>query len=168
MFETINRKLDKPATDRQAEPPQVDLTTVNAMTERFKTVIEEVRMPINVKDCHKIEITSNWAFLSLVAMGLMITGLLCFCDKQRNTINQYKDNDLKYRYIRMQGQSSDENLWRLERQFRYNDSIRIIRKQVEKYEELVREQAERTERAKRENMEAERLQTEVESLRERK
>ena len=168
MFETINRKLDKPATDRQTEPLQVDLTAVNAMTERFETVIEEVRKPVNVKHSHKIEITSNWVFLSLVAMGLMIAGLLYFSDKQRQIINQYKDNDLKYRYIRMQGQTNDENLWRLEHQFRYSDSIRNIRKRVEKYEELVGEQAERLERAKRENKEAERLQTEVESLRERK
>jgi hypothetical protein len=47
---------------------------------------------------------------------------------------------------------------------RHNDSINIIRKQVEKYEELVKEQAERIERAKREAKEVEKLQKEAESL----
>ena len=68
----------------------------------------------------------------------------------------------------MQGQTDEENLYRMEQQFRYGDSIKIVRKQVEKYEELVKEQAERIERAKRENKEAERLQKEIESVRERK
>ena len=38
------------------------------------------------------------------------------------------------------------------------------RKQVEKYEELVKEQAEKLERVRRNNEEAQRLQKEVESL----
>ncbi|KAA6303956.1 hypothetical protein EZS27_044403 [termite gut metagenome] len=87
---------------------------------------------------------------------------------QRYTISQYKDNDLKYRYIKMQGQATEENIYRLEKPFRYNDNIKIIRKQVDKYEELVREQAEQVERAKRNSEEAEKLQLEVESLKVRK
>jgi hypothetical protein len=43
----------------------------------------------------------------------------------------------------MQGQSNEENLYRLEQQFKYSNSIKIIRKQVEKYGELVKEQAEK-------------------------
>jgi hypothetical protein len=64
----------------------------------------------------------------------------------------------------MQGQTNEENIYRLERQFRYGDSIKIICKQVEKYEELVREQAERTERARRNSEEVERLRKEAETL----
>jgi len=64
----------------------------------------------------------------------------------------------------MQGQTNEENIYRLEHQFRYNDTIKIIRKQVEKYEELVKKQAEKLERARRNSEEAERLQREAESL----
>ena len=64
----------------------------------------------------------------------------------------------------MQGQTNEENFYRLERQFQYSDSIKIIRKQVEKYEELFKKQAERIERAKRNSEEAERLQKETESF----
>jgi hypothetical protein len=64
----------------------------------------------------------------------------------------------------MQGQTNEENLCRLERQFQYGDSMKIIRKQVEKYEELVREQAEKIERAKRNSEEAEILRNQAETL----
>ena len=60
--------------------------------------------------------------------------------------------------------ANEENLYRLERQFRNGDSIKIIRKQVEKYEELVEEQAERMERVRRNSEEMERLRKEAESL----
>ena len=61
----------------------------------------------------------------------------------------------------MQGQSNVESLCRLERQFRYEDSIKFIRKQVEKYEELVKEHAEKMERVRRNNEEAEQLRKEA-------
>ena len=64
----------------------------------------------------------------------------------------------------MRGQTNEENIYRLERQFRNSDSIKIIRQQVEKYEDLVREQAERIERAKRNNEEANKLQREAETV----
>jgi hypothetical protein len=87
---------------------------------------------------------------------------------QRQTINQYQDNDLKYRYIKIQGQTNEESIYRLEQQFKYCDSIKIIRKQVEKYEELLKEQAEKIERAKRNTQDAEILRDKVESLKKNK
>jgi hypothetical protein len=98
-------------------------------------------------------------------MGLMILGLSYFIGNQRQTITLYKENDLKYRYIKMQGQINEDNLYRLEQQFKYNDSIKIICKQVEKYEELVKEQAEKFERAKRNSKDADRLHKQKESIR---
>jgi hypothetical protein len=44
------------------------------------------------------------------------------------------------------------------------DSIKIIRKQIEKYEELVEEQAEKIERAKHENGAVKRLKEEVKTV----
>jgi hypothetical protein len=64
----------------------------------------------------------------------------------------------------MQGKINDDNLYRLEQQFKYGDSIQIIRKQVEKYEELVKEQTEKIERARRNNEEVSKIQKEAESL----
>jgi hypothetical protein len=131
------------------------------MTGRFEDIIREVRKPVKVKHHHRIEIASNWVFLSLVGMSLMILGLLYFIGNQRQTLSRYRSNDLKYRYIQMQGQINDENLYRLEQQFKYNDSIKIIRKQVERYEELVKEHAEKLYRMENNSEEIEILRKQV-------
>jgi len=67
---------------------------------------------------------------------IVVFGLFWALADQRETINQLKENDLKYRYIKMQRQTNEENLYWLERQFQYDDSIKIIRRQVEKFEML--------------------------------
>ena len=165
MFEEINKKLDK-QSGSTAEPTQVDMTAVNILTEQLENVIEEIRKPVKVKQQHRhtIDIGSSKIFLSSVAMALMILGLSYFIGEQRRNIHQYNENDLKYRYIKMQGQTNEENLCRLEQQFRYSDSIKIVRKQVEKYEELVKEQTEWLERSRQNSDEAEQLQKKVEEL----
>jgi hypothetical protein len=163
MFETIKSKLDKQKIN-EVEPVQIDLSTINAMTEQLENVIEEVKKPSKVEHCHKIEIRNNWFFFSWIGLVIIILGLSWAIGNQRQTIAQYRDNDLKYRYIKMQGQTNEENLYRLEQQFNHKDSIKIIRKQVEKYEELVKEQAERIERARQNSEEVERIQREVEVL----
>ena len=164
MFETISKKLDKQATDNSTESILVDLTAVNGMTERFEKIIEEVCKPVNVKHHHKIEIDSNWFFFSWIGLAIVILALFWAFADQRETINQFKENDLKYRYIKMNGQTNEESLHRLEQQFLYDDSIKIVRKQVERYEELVREQAERIERARRNREEVEKLEEKVKTL----
>lgn len=105
MFEEINKKLDKQTIDKPTEPMQVDMTAINAMTERLESVIEAVREPTQVKYQHRhtIEIGSSKIFLSLIVMASMIIGLSYAVGEQRRSINQYRDNDLKYRYIKMQG-----------------------------------------------------------------
>jgi hypothetical protein len=165
MFEKLNEKLDKQTTDKQTESIQIDLTAVNVMTERIEQVIEEVRMPAHVEYHHRhtIDITSSKVFISLVIMVLVIFGLSYAIGEQRKTINQYNNNDLKYRYIKMHGKADEKSIYRLERQLRYSDSIKIIRSQVEQYEELLREQAERIERAKANDKEMNELQRKVEN-----
>ena len=68
----------------------------------------------------------------------------------------------------MQGQTNEENIYRLERQFRNNDSIRTIRRQVEKYEDLLKEQAEKLERVKQSSEEAELIKKAVELMKNEK
>ncbi|KAA6325893.1 hypothetical protein EZS27_024944 [termite gut metagenome] len=115
-----------------------------------------------------ISIGSSKVFFSLIGMCIVILILSFAIYNQRQTISQYKDNDLKYRYIKMQGQATENNIYRLERQFEYRDSITVVRKQVEKYEQLVKEQAERIERGKQNEKETDRLTKEIESLKKSK
>jgi hypothetical protein len=166
MFEELNKKLDKQA-DNSVKPAQIDTTAEsNALVAHLKNVIEEFKKPAQVEHHHRhtVDIRSNWFFLSWVGLVVIIFGLFWAIANQRQTIGQYKDNDLKYRYIKMQGQINEEYLYRLEQQFKYSDSIKVIRKQVKKYEELVKEQAERMERAKQNKEEAEKLKKEAEQL----
>jgi len=64
----------------------------------------------------------------------------------------------------MIGQTNEDSFIRLEHQFQYGDSIKIIRKQVEKYEELVKEQAERLERMKNDYKDTEKLRNQTETV----
>jgi len=167
LFETIKELLIKQKekqTQKQDEVVKVD----NTLSEKLDIVIEEVMKPKIVEHnyAHKINIGihSNWFFFSWVVLVFIIFGLFWNMLNQRETINQLKENDLKYRYIRMIGQSNDENLYRLEQQFKFGDSIKIVRKQVEKYEELVRERAERIERARRNSEEMEKIQEKTKRL----
>jgi len=87
--------------------------------------------------------------ITIISMALII--LLSWGGNiwQLRKNNQLKDNDLKYRYIKMEGKASSRDLLRLETIFSYDrnrDSISVIRVQVENYERLVKEQAEEIER----------------------
>jgi hypothetical protein len=143
MFEEVkglgiqvkNKLMETPSAPEQMP---IDVTTITDLTERLETVIEEVRKPVKHEHRHIIEIGSSKVFLSMVVMVVTIFGLAFAIGNQRETISQYRNNDLKYRYIKMQRQTNEENLLRLDRQFWNKDSVKIIRKQVEKYEELVR------------------------------
>ena len=138
IFEEISKKLDK-LTANSIESAQIDLSAIETLTGKLEDTIEEVRRPAKVEHQHRhtFDIGSSKVFISLIIMVLVILGLSYVVAEQRRKISQYTNNDLKYRYIKMQGQTSEENLYRLERQFRYGDSIKIIRNQVEKYEEMV-------------------------------
>ena len=86
--------------------------------------------------------------ITIITMALVI--LLSWCGNiwQLKNNNQLKDNDLKYRYIKMEGKASSQDLIRLEAIFSYNrnkDSISVIREQVKTYDRLVKERAEEIE-----------------------
>lgn len=74
---------------------------------------------------------------------------------------------MKYRYIKMYGEANQEKLMDLETLFTYQrdkQQIALIREQVESYERLVKEQAEKTERACLNTSQANELQKQAESI----
>jgi hypothetical protein len=105
MFEELSKKLDK-QTNMPTEPTkpiqaQVDMTAIdNTVTGRLENVIEEIKKPSTVEHQHhySIDIRSNWFFLSWVSLVIIILGLFWAIVNQRQTIGQYKNNELKYRY----------------------------------------------------------------------
>ena len=85
--------------------------------------------------------------------------------------SQLSDNDLKYRHIKMYGEANQEKLMDLETVFTYQrdeKQIALIREQVKTYERLVKEQAEKTERARLNTSQANELHKQAESIKQRK
>ncbi len=86
---------------------------------------------------------------------------------QLDQIRASRDNDLKYRYVKMRDGATAGEIKTLETVFTYDrnpDSIQLIRRQVIQYERLVKEQAEKTERARLNASETERLRKEIETV----
>jgi hypothetical protein len=145
------------ATLPQQKRQEIDWSALEAILN------ENEQKPQKVKHLHThtISIQSSRVFILIVVLCVMVLGLLYGMARQRDTIRQYKSNDLKYRYIYMKGDVDGADFTRIERQFQYGDSIRMIRQQVEKFEKLVREQAEMAARARRITQENERLKNEI-------
>ena len=95
-----------------------------------------------------VDFRNSKAATTIIAMALFILISLGGNVWQIYRNTQLRDNDLKYRYIKMHGKASPQNLLRLETIFTYTrnrDSVTVIRNQVETYEQMVKEQAERIE-----------------------
>ena len=167
MFETQKSELAelKKLIINTATPTEKNEAATNAITRLMERVVEEVKKPAKVEYRHTFDIRNSWFFFSWVALVIIILGLFWIMGNQRQTITEFRNNDLKYRYIRMQGQANEESLFRLQEQFQHADSIKTIRNRVERFEDLVREQAERLERARINEEERERLQRAVDDLR---
>lgn len=102
-------------------------------------------------------------------MGIALIVCMFAIYYQREEIATYKDNDLKYRYVKMQGVTTPDDVGNLENIFHYKrDSVKVIREQVERYERAVLEEAKRLEQARLKEQEAERLRREAENLKQNK
>jgi hypothetical protein len=147
------------AQETIGSPIEVDFSAVKELSRQVAALREEQGRPQEVKHrhTHTVDIRSNKMFFTLFGLMIIVLALAFVIRGQRQTISLYRDNDLKYRYIYMKGAATGTDITNIERQFQYDDSVRLIRKRVEEYERLVREQAERMERARRAAEEAERL-----------
>jgi hypothetical protein len=135
--------------------------SIETLTTKLDAVNEKLDRPL--KHRHAIDFMGNQALIVLV---VAITGLFVSLWVIRDQ-RQFRDNDLKYRYVKMRGGATSGGIERLETIFTYDrnpDSIRIIRRQVVQYERLVKEQAEKIEQARLNASEAERLQNQAETV----
>ena len=134
---------------------------IETLTAKLDTVSEKLDCPL--KHHHTLDFMSNWMLIVLVVVS---TGLLVSLWAIRNQ-RDFRDNDLKYRYIQMRGEATPNDIERLRDVFDWNrnpDSIRTIRRQVARYEQLIQEQAENEAKARLNASEAQRLQNQVETV----
>lgn len=138
---------------------------ISEAVEQFDTAkrLPEIQRHVHGFDYKTVRIAV--VFTVLVAM------ILVFFFTVRNLkrdISGFMDNDLKYRYIQMQGEASPDDILMLREVFDYGrdaSAVKEIRQKVEHYERLIKEQAEREARAKLNTEQAERLKIEAESIR---
>lgn len=178
MLEEIKEGVKNPKT------PQIDTSTINNLTanlqetttitngyvEQISKVLEQVKQPVKTEHRHIIDIQSNWVFFSLIGLSvtLLVCGVIIYTQKQ--TIAQSQDNDLKYRRILMKDGASAGDLKELQNMFDYHrdpQAIKELRKDVEKYERLIQEQAQKSEQSRLDAAHAEQLQKEAENLKKR-
>lgn len=140
---------------------------INQLNKKIEPLNVPQNFVIRREHAFSLDFKNSKAAITMIAMGLVILLSVAGNVWQTTRNSQLIDNDLKYRYVNMQGEANPENLLKLETVFIYNrnnDSIAVIRKRVETYERLVKEQAEKIARAMQNAKEAERLEREVESL----
>lgn len=106
--------------------------------------------------------------LFLFSAGLIVCATSLFLNvRLAERMGQLQDNDMKYRYLLMQGQADGNTLERLENKFKWERDERFIRSLTDSvldFEERCRRQAETLERARLLNEQAEQLKKEADRL----
>ncbi len=174
IHELRNKAIQKRFTPEQIKELQNNLAQVSAYSLRkvnndLTSVLKELKAIITPIDeklsllqnsqnaviCKKhgfiVDFRNSKAAITIITMVLLI--LLSWGGNiwQFRKNNQLKDNDLKYRYIKMEGKTSPQVILQLETIFTYDRdraSISAIRERVETYERSVKEQAEKIEQTR--------------------
>ena len=128
-------------------------TSQEQKTDEVKTLVQKLKTTIedgvhNFKH-HRIGFETPFVFWTIVIETMLILGLFTWIiiSEKPNQV----DNDLKYRYIKMKGDASAEQIATLEDIFELNrdtQKIEQIREDVETYEEAVRKQTALAEQAR--------------------
>jgi len=131
------------------------LTELKTIMAPINEKVRQLQTPTNIiirkEHVFILDFRRSKTAITIITMALVILVSWSGNIWQLRNNNQLKDNDLKYRYIKMKGNAGSQDLLRLETIFTYNrnrDSISVIREQVESNERLVREHAEEIERKK--------------------
>ena len=137
---------------------------VKTLVQKLKTTIEDgVR---NFKH-HRIGFETPFVFWTIVIETMLILGLFTWIIISEKPNQDRIDNDLKYRYIKMKGDASAEQIATLEDIFelnRDNQKIEQIREDVETYEEAVRKQAALAEQARLKEQAAKEQESKAKSI----
>ena len=124
-------------------------------SDEVKTLVQILKRTIedgvhNFKH-HRIGFETPFVIWTIVIETVLILGLFTWIIISEKPNQDRIDNDLKYRYIKMKGDASAEQIATLEDIFelnRDNQKIEQMREDVETYEEAVRKQAALAEQAR--------------------
>ena len=167
----------------QSENPKQDLEDIKELivaSHRYFKEKVKILFPADTQQLEKVE-SSSWydKFLNGITLYLkpkfflFLAGILiCLVSLVLNIrfaerMQQLQDNDMKYRYLLMQGWANGEVLDMLETKFNWqrdNDFIQILTDSVIDFEYRSKKQAEALERARLLNEQAEQLRKEADKL----
>ena len=137
---------------------------VKSLVQKLKTTIEE---GVHNFKHHRIGFETPFVFWTIVIETAMILGLFTWIIISEKPNQREEDNDLKYRYIKMKGDVSAEQIATLEDIFelnRNNEVINQMREDVETYEEAVRKQAALAEQARLKELAAKEQESKAKSI----
>ena len=143
-------------------------------TDEVKTLIQKLKTTIedgvhNFKH-HRIGFETPFVFWTIVIETAMILGLFTWIIISEKPNQNRIDNDLKYRYIKMKGDASAEQIATLEDIFELNrdtQKIEQMREDVETYEEAVRKQAALAEQARLKEQAAKEHESKAKSIKDK-
>lgn len=174
LFEEIRELVKAGNKNNTAIQPEIelpDLSAINELSYKLDETIWEIRKPIRTEHHHIFSIASGKVFFGVIAISIALLISLFVIYHQRKEIITYRDNDMKYRYIRMQGKVTSEDFSIFDSLFYFNrdgKKIKELRKYVEAFEENVKQRARIIEQEERLKAEKERLEKESNTSRKSK
>lgn len=124
----------------------------------------------NINHHFSLSVESPYTLGSFFVMFVTIVILSVALYFSARTDNVQADNDLKYRYVKMKGEVTPEQLVELEKLFgpnRDNERIEQMHEDVEAYEEAVQRQATLTEQARLKEQAARELDSKAKSIKDK-
>ena len=165
-FGKINKQID--GLKQQEQP---DFEGVKQQLEEAIDKMDEVKVKHNIDEkrhSFALYTKESWILLSIIVV-LMAAGVSAVYHLSRPNVQ--RDNDaLKYRYIKMKGDASAEQIATLEDIFelnRDNQKIEQMREDVETYEEAVRKQAALAEQARLKEQAAKEQESKAKSIKDK-
>lgn len=134
--------------------------------DNLQSAVEAIEIPAKLPPRitqHRVVFSSESPFILSLVLFLFISCMILSSALYFATRPNHDriDNDLKYRYIKMKGEATPERIAELEELFelnRDNGKIRQMRKDVEEYEQTIRQKIVLEEQAKLKEREANRLE----------
>ena len=162
-FGKINKRMDGFSGQEQPDFEGVKQQLTEAIDK-----MDEIKVKHNIDEKRHsfvLYTKESWILLSMFII-LLAAGASAIYHLSRPNV-QRDDNDLKYRYIKMKGDASAEQIATLEDIFelnRNNEAIEQMREDVETYEEAVRKQAVLAEQARLKEQAAKEQESKAKSI----
>ena len=165
-FGKINKRMDG-----ISEQEQPDFEGVKQRITEAIDKMDEIKVKHNINEKRHsfvLYTKESWILLSIIVF-LMAAGVSAVYHLSRPNI-QRDDDSLKYRYIKMKGDASAEQIATLEDIFELNrddQKIEQMREDVETYEEAVRKQAALAEQARLKEQAAKEQESKAKSIKDK-